>query len=80
MIVAGDKEKAFIMYERTLGIANPGLSPLRLAGLDPGFVYRVSGAAQYSVGGDLLMQAGIQIPALWGDFQSCIWILEKQSG
>jgi alpha-galactosidase len=77
MVVSGNRDTAFVFYERTLAEANPGLPVLRLAGLDPQVTYHVEGKHKYTTTGELLMQAGIRLPALWGDFQSCVWILRR---
>jgi alpha-galactosidase len=77
IIVSPGRDCALAFYARTLAIPNPGLSVLALAGLERGFTYRVTGKTNYTAGGEVLMQAGIRLPLLWGDFQSCLWVLEK---
>jgi alpha-galactosidase len=77
IVVSPGKDRALVFYARTLAVPNPGLAVLTLAGLEGGFTYRVSGKTSYTVSGEVLMQAGIRLPPLWGDFQSCLWTLEK---
>jgi alpha-galactosidase len=77
IIVSPGKDSAIVFYARTLAVPNPGITVLNLAGLDGGFTYRVSGKTNYAASGEVLMRAGIRLPALWGDFQSCLWALQK---
>ncbi|MDR2743058.1 MAG: alpha-galactosidase [Treponema sp.] len=77
IVVSPGKDCALAFYARTLGVPNPGLTVLKLAGLDGGFTYRVTGKTSYTARGEVLMQAGIRLPSLWGDFQSCLWGLQK---
>jgi alpha-galactosidase len=78
IVVSLGKDCALVLYARTLAVPNPGLSVLKLAGLDPAAVYRITGKTAYTASGELLMQAGIRLPPLWGDFQSCLWTLQKR--
>jgi hypothetical protein len=86
MIVSPDRREAFVMYTRAVERANPGLCTLRLAGLDSEATYRVEcsfqsgalpggGEGDYQAGGSLLMNAGLWMPLLYGDFQSAAWYL-----
>ncbi|MDR2070634.1 MAG: alpha-galactosidase [Treponema sp.] len=77
IIVSPGKDQALAFYARTLAVPNPGLAVLNLAGLDRGFTYRVTGKTSYTASGEVLMQAGIRLPSWWGDFQSCLWALQK---
>jgi len=80
MIVAPDRGAAFVLYARMLAAANPPLATLRLAGLDPGASYRVAcraGDDEYTAPGDVLMRAGLCVPALRGDFASRVWVLTR---
>jgi alpha-galactosidase len=77
IIVSPGKDRALALYARTLAVPNPGITVLKLAGLDPASAYRITGKISYTASGELLMQAGIRLPSLWGDFQSCLWELQK---
>ncbi|MCM1187715.1 MAG: alpha-galactosidase [bacterium] len=69
MVVAKDRREALVTYVQVLGRANCHSRLIRLAGLDPKVRYRVeeSGEEFY---GDTLMNAGILVQNLWGDFAS----------
>jgi alpha-galactosidase len=77
LIVSPGKDRALVFYARILAVPNPGLAVLTLAGLEGAFTYRISGKTSYTARGEVLMQAGIRLPPLWGDFQSALWVLEK---
>jgi len=65
---------------RFFGASNP-FRRIRLKGLDPDKNYRIGGE-EPSFGGDVLMNAGINIPEpkLVGDFQSVCWHLKAIEG
>lgn len=67
MLVSKDREQALLFYVQVLGQAHARSRFLRLQGLDPRRQYTVEGRL-YS--GSTLMNAGLRIPALWGDFAS----------
>jgi alpha-galactosidase len=72
MVVAGDKSEALVAWFRVLAMAHQPLCRLRLKGLDPerDYVLEETGAVY---GGDELMNAGIYLPQVKGDFQSVLW-------
>jgi len=88
MVVSKDQSEAIVAFYRTLAKPNPGLVQLKLAGLDENKMYRLEGTNQV-FGGDELMYAGIQLPAIFngtvysshsflaGDYQSIIWKLSE---
>lgn len=92
MSVADDARHAVVGWYRILNVPEPGPDRIRLRGLDPGLLYRVTpwppaGAAvePYEAlvrGGDDLMGAGIVIApdrrttAALGDFQARLFVLE----
>jgi hypothetical protein len=92
MVVEPDASRAIVGYYQVLNRPVPAANRLRLRGLDPGAVYRVSGwpegddplvrANAGDRGGDELMGAGLSLGAKrheadgWGDFRSWLFILE----
>lgn len=68
-VVAKDKSEVLITYVQVLGRPNCHSRVLKLAGLKPELRYRneESGEIFY---GDTLMNAGILLQGMWGDFQS----------
>lgn len=75
-IVSEDRSEAVLYYFRILSEANEPIVRLRTAGLDPEGDYRcVEDGNIY--GGDRLMNAGLAIPAMHGDFQSFMWRFER---
>jgi alpha-galactosidase len=77
VVVSPGRDCAVVLYARTLAVPNPGTIVLKLAGLDPASRYRITGKTSYTATGEILMQAGIRLPALQGDFQSGLWTLQK---
>ena len=75
MIVTEDKKEAFVAYFKVL--AEPFTLPSRVKfqGLNPDFNYEVLGEAMI-VGGDELMNIGIETGKLNGDFKSVTWRLK----
>lgn len=75
-IVSEDRAEAVLYYFRILSEANEPIVWLRTAGLNPEGDYRcVEDGNIY--GGDRLMNAGLAIPAMHGDFQSFMWRFER---
>jgi alpha-galactosidase len=72
MVVAGDKGEAVVAWFRVLAIAHQPLGRLRLKGLDPNRDYVLEATGDV-YGGDELMNAGINLWPLHGDFQSLLW-------
>jgi alpha-galactosidase len=79
MFVSEDKKEAYVMYYRILAQPNPNprAGRLRLQGLDPTKKYEERYTKQV-YGGDFLMNAGVNIPGLKGDFQSVVWYLKEK--
>jgi len=72
MFVSEDRREAVAFWFQVLAQPNPPLRTLRLKGLDPDLDYRsLDTGAVY--GGDVLMNAGIELPWSRGDFQSAMW-------
>jgi hypothetical protein len=92
MTVADDARHAVVGWYRILNVPEPGPDRIRLRGLDPALLYRVTpwppaGAAAEAYealvrGGDDLMGAGIIVAsdrrdtAARGDFQARLFVLE----
>jgi alpha-galactosidase len=75
-IVSEDRSEAVLYYFRILSEANEPIVWLRTAGLDPDGDYRcIEDGNIY--GGDRLMNAGLAVPAMHGDFQSFIWRFKR---
>ncbi|RKP57227.1 alpha-galactosidase [Cohnella endophytica] len=72
IMVSEDRSEAFAVYVKVLAEPNPPLDWLCFKGLDPSAKYRLSGSDTV-YGGDQLMYAGVPIPDLHGDYQSCVW-------
>ncbi|WP_339272829.1 alpha-galactosidase [Paenibacillus sp. FSL W8-0426] len=74
MFVSEDRSEAIVFFFRVLAKPNPATDMLQLKGLDHSLVYTVQGADGDvgTYGGDRLMQAGLIIPPLAGDFNS-VW-------
>ena len=71
MTVSEGREEALVCYFKILSDNKRLPLSLRLRGLDPERRYRDSRTGEiYS--GVTLMNAGLPLPGLWGDFQSCI--------
>jgi len=76
--VAPDRSEAFVTWVRVWGEPNPGLYRVRCRGLDPGASYCVEGPdGTMTIGGDILMNGGLRVPPVWGDFQSVVWKLTR---
>lgn len=68
-VVAKDKSEALVTFVQVLNRPNYHSRRIKLLGLDPEKQYRIEGEDRLYYG-DTLMNAGIQIPNMWGDFQS----------
>jgi len=79
MFISQDKTEAVVNYFKILSKCNYKLSVLKLKGLDANKRYKIDGTTEI-YGGDELMYAGLIIPELKGDFQSCSWRLKEIDG
>ena len=68
MVVSKDKKEALVTYVQVLGRPNHHSRRIRLKGLSENTMYRIEDTDQV-LSGAALMNAGIQIGGLWGDFQ-----------
>ena len=74
LVAAKDKKEALVTFVQVIGRPNYHSRCIRLQGLDPVMNYRMEGTDQV-YGGDLLMNAGLQVENLWGDAQSKLYHL-----
>ncbi|RPK31264.1 alpha-galactosidase [Paenibacillus xylanexedens] len=74
MFVSDNQCEAIVFYFQVLAKPTPATDILHLKGLDHSYTYEVSGESGVmgSFGGDRLMQAGLIIPPLTGDYTS-VW-------
>lgn len=70
-VVAKDKTEALLTFVQVLNRPNYHSRRIRMQGLDPSKRYRMDGSDEIYYG-DTLMHAGINIPNMWGDFQSVL--------
>ncbi|WP_248927966.1 alpha-galactosidase [Paenibacillus hamazuiensis] len=71
MFVSGDKKQAVVFYFRVMAHPNAPLRRLQLRGLDTSLDYHIS-CLGTSYRGDRLMQLGLNLPHLDGDYAS-VW-------
>ena len=74
LVAAKDKKEALVTFVQVIGRPNYHSRCIRLQGLDPKMNYRIEGI-DHVYGGDLLMNAGVQVENLWGDAQSKLYHL-----
>ena len=74
LVAAKDKKEALVTFVQVIGRPNYHSRCIRLQGLDPKMNYRIEGI-DHVYGGDLLMNAGLQVENRWGDAQSKLYHL-----
>ena len=72
MVVAKDKSEALVTYVQVLGRPNVRSRKIKLLGLDVTAGYRLDGTEKV-YGGDLLMNAGMLIETMRGDYMSRLY-------
>lgn len=72
MVVAKDKSEALVTYVQVLGRPNVHSRKIKLLGLDVAADYRLDGTEKV-YGGDLLMNAGMLIETMRGDYMSRLY-------
>lgn len=72
MVVAKDKSEALVTYVQVLGRPNVHSRKIKLLGLDVTAGYRLDGTENV-YGGDLLMNAGMLIETMRGDYMSRLY-------
>ncbi|MCI6666986.1 MAG: GH36 C-terminal domain-containing protein, partial [Romboutsia timonensis] len=65
-----------VSFVRTLAKPNSKFISLKLVGLDESSKYEILGE-NIIVGGDELMNIGLNVPELKGDYQAKMWRLKK---
>ncbi|MGL5378486.1 alpha-galactosidase [Clostridium sp.] len=76
MFVNEDNSEVVVSFVRTLAKPNPKFISLKLVGLDEDANYEIVGE-DFVVGGDELINIGLSVPELKGDYASKMWILRK---
>ncbi len=79
MVVSKDKKEALVTYVQVLARPNCRSRMIRLKGLDPDAVYlveRVERGETRLIGGDLLMEGGIALRSVPGDFRGQLLYLK----
>ncbi|RCW62406.1 alpha-galactosidase [Halanaerobium sp. ST460_2HS_T2] len=74
--VGEDKEEILVGFYQVLASPNPREQKLRLKGLDADQEYKELESGEI-YGGDELMNYGIKVPHLKGDFSSVVWRFKK---
>lgn len=72
MVVAKDKREALVTYVQVLGRPNVHSRKIKLLGLNEAADYRLDGTGKV-YGGDLLMNAGILVENMRGDYMSRLY-------
>ncbi len=68
MFISQDKRDIFAAYFRINAVVNPGITRLKLTGLEKDGLYRIEGDEKTYTGGELI-NIGLVID-MWGDYQS----------
>lgn len=69
MVASKDRKEALVTYVQVLSRPNFHSRRVRLKGLAPEKQYRIEETGEV-YGGDVLMQAGMLVAPLWGDYRS----------
>ncbi len=76
MFVSKDTNEVIVNFVRVLAKPNPKFISIKLIGLDENARYEVVGE-DLVLGGDELMNIGLSVPELKGDYQAKMWRLKK---
>ena len=76
MFISKDCEEIIVSFVRTLAKPNSKFISFKLVGLDESSKYEILGE-NIIVGGDELMNIGLNVPELKGDYQAKMWRLKK---
>ena len=76
MFISKDCEEIIVSFVRTLAKPNSKFISLKLVGLDESSKYEILGE-NIIVGGDELINIGLNVPELKGDYQAKMWRLKK---
>ncbi|MGL5314764.1 MAG: alpha-galactosidase [Peptostreptococcaceae bacterium] len=74
--VSKDKEEVVVSFVRTLALPNPKFVSIKLTGLEEDCEYEIVGE-NLTVGSDELMNIGLNVPQLKGDYAAKMWRLKK---
>ena len=77
MVVSTDRSEALVVHVNIQVEANGMNGLLRLQGLDVDGSYEIRGIAPKRINGDILLNAGLQVPLPRGDFSSNCWHLKR---
>ena len=77
MFISDDKKEIIVSFVRTLSIPNCKLKSLKLVGVDENAKYEIQDE-NIIVFGDELINIGLNIPEMTGDYVSKMWILKKK--
>ncbi|MFV0344265.1 MAG: alpha-galactosidase [Anaerocolumna sp.] len=77
-VVSKNKEEVIVGYYQTLVQPNDKIKYLKLKGLKKEAVYEVN-ELDISYTGSYLMEVGLVVPLIRGDYFSCLWTLSQQS-
>ncbi len=77
MYISKDKKEIVVTLVRQHTVVNRGFTNLKLRGLDKDASYEIIGE-NITLGGDILMNLGLNVPMLQGDFKSKTWKLIKK--
>ncbi|MDO4534596.1 MAG: alpha-galactosidase [Clostridium perfringens] len=77
MYVSKDKKEVVVTLIRQCATVNRGFTNLKLKGLDKDSSYEIIGE-DLTLGGDILMNLGLNVPIFEGDFASKTWRLIKK--
>ena len=77
MYVSKDKTEVVVNLVRQYATVNRGFANLKLRGLDKDASYEIVGE-DLTLGGDILMNLGVNVPMFEGDFKSKTWRLIKK--
>ena len=77
MYVSKDKKEVIVNLVRQYATVNRGFTNLKLRGLDKNSSYEIIGE-NLTLGGDILMNLGLNVPIFEGDFKSKTWRLIKK--
>ena len=76
MNISKDRSQVVVSYVKQFAEPNMWNKPLKLKGLDSDALYEIDGT-KYVLGGDELMNIGLVIPELKGDYAASQWILNR---
>ncbi|WP_416147215.1 alpha-galactosidase [Salipaludibacillus sp. HK11] len=76
MYVSKDRSEAVVAYFQMFGEANAAYKKIRFRGLNKNELYKITELNKHYYG-DELMNIGVNLPFLEGDFQSVMWTIKQ---